>query len=112
MPHGPIPDKPEQLVAETEMLLEATATAEDFDRTMQSISTDAGATPEEVAALSAQIMDLAAERRKHPVRRFNAKRQEVQIDIGEWMLETFPFLRPPAEWLVERLDRMLARWSR
>jgi hypothetical protein len=37
--------------------------------------------------------------------------EDRMIALGDWMLDTFPFLRPPAEWAVRQLDR-LARWRR
>ena len=46
-----------------------------------------------------------AEMRKHPLRRLNAKRQELMIDFGEGMLAKFP-CRRPGEWIVRQLDRI------
>ena len=98
----------------TEQLLAATAVAEDFDASMKQIrSPRAGTDPKEIASLSARVMELAVGRsytwRKHPIRRANVERQRIQIAMGEWMLETFPFLRPPAEWMVRKLNPIAER---
>jgi len=56
---GPIPDKPEQLIEETEMLLRATAASEDFDRTLKGIKATLDTTPEQMEALQRRVMEMA-----------------------------------------------------
>jgi hypothetical protein len=41
--------------------------------------------------------------RKHPIRRFNAWCQDLQLRLGENLLEAFPFLRGPSEWLERKM---------
>jgi hypothetical protein len=49
------------------------------------------------------------ERRHQPLRRMHAAYQQTMIAYGEWMLKSFPFLRPPIEWMAERLNRLALR---
>jgi hypothetical protein len=48
-----------------------------------------------------------------PLNRQGRQRQvaleDRMIALGDWMLDTFPFLRPPAEWAVRQLDRVARR---
>jgi hypothetical protein len=55
MAHGPIPDKPEQLIEETEAVLKATAASEDFAQTMEQVSTTLATTPGVAARWAALI---------------------------------------------------------
>jgi hypothetical protein len=58
---GPIPDKPEQLIEETETILKATAASEDFARTMEQVSTTLAATPGAAARWAALVKRNAAQ---------------------------------------------------
>jgi hypothetical protein len=51
-------------------------------------------------------------RRTSPARRLRTGWQALWLTVGEWMLRTFPFLQPPAEWALRRLDALARRWSR
>ena len=59
MSHGPIPDKPEQLIEETEMLLKATAASEDFDRAMQRVTEVVNTPPEQTSKLLQRLEAMA-----------------------------------------------------
>lgn len=39
-----------------------------------------------------------------------AKFQGAQIRVGEALLDAFPFLEPPTERMVQRIDRWQRRW--
>jgi hypothetical protein len=74
-----------------------------------------GLTPEDIEALGyGKIHDFYSDEsswRRHPLRRLGVERQHRQVELGDWLLKTAPFLRGPAEWAAERLDR-LERWWR
>jgi hypothetical protein len=52
-----------------------------------------------------------AELRKHPLRRFNVKRQEVQIEIGEWMLPLLQMQFKAAQRLLTGRIRHWQTWA-